>query len=140
MKALITTNLMKFTLATLLLTLLFRFGLSTSITKHLIIAVVFSAVIYAILMWFNGRYFGWKEYEYLPIYDIGFRFHLATFLSHNLISILWFVFGLQSHYEDISVIFITAAIWSVFLFIHLIYYLSIRKSTIKDLDKKDLFE
>jgi len=91
-------------------------------------------------MWFNGRYFGWKEYEYLPIYDIGFRFHLATFLAHNVVSLLWFSLGFQSHYETISVIFITAGIWSVFLFIHFMYYLSIRKSTIKDLDKDDLFE
>lgn len=140
MKTLITPNLLKFTLATLLLTIIFRLGLSTGITRHLIILVILSSLIYAILMWFNGRYFGWKEYKYLPIYDIGFRFHLATFLAHNIISLLWFAFGFQSHYETISVIFITAGIWSVFLLIHFIYYFSIRKTTIKDLNKEDLFE
>jgi hypothetical protein len=106
----------------------------------MIIAVILSAVIYAILMWFNGRYFGRKEYEYLPIYDIGFRFHLSTFLSHNVVSIFWFVFGFESHYENIKTIYMTALIWSVFLIIHFIYFLSIRKSTIKNLDKEDLFE
>lgn len=140
MKTLITPNLLKFTLTTVILTIFFRLGLSTSITNKMIIAVILSAVIYAVLMWLNGRYFGRKEYEYLPIYDIGFRFHLSTFFSHNLVSIFWFVFGFESHYENITTIYMTALIWSVFLIIHFVYFLSIRKSTIKNLDKENLFE
>jgi len=140
MKSLITPNLIKFTLVTIVLTIIFRIGLSTSITNKMTVAVIICAIVYGILMWFNGKYFGRKEYEYLPIYDIGFRFHLSTFLAHNLISILWFVFAFESKYENIKVIYITALIWSVFLIIHLIYYLSVRKSSIKNLDKEDLFE
>lgn len=140
MKSLITPNLKKFTFVTIILTILFRIGLSTSITNEMMIAVILSAIIYAILMWINGSYFGRKEYEYLPIYDIGFRFHLSTFIAHNSISILWFVFAFESKYENINVIYITALIWSVFLIIHFVYYLSVRKSSIKNLDKEDLFE
>ena len=140
MKTLITKNLLKFTLTTILLTILFRMGLSSSITNKMTLTVIICAVVYGILMWFNGSYFGRKEYEYLPIYDIGFRFHLSTFLAHNLISILWFTFAFESKYENVKVIYITALIWSFFLIIHLVYYLSVRKSTIKDLDKEDLFE
>jgi|SaaInlStandDraft_1057018.scaffolds.fasta_scaffold18744_4 hypothetical protein len=140
MKSLITPNLIKFTLVTIILTILFRIGLSTSITNGMMIAVILSAIIYAISMWINGSYFGRKEYEYLPIYDIGFRFHLSTFIAHNLISLLWFVFGFESKYENINVIYITALIWSVLLIIHFVYYLSVRKSSIKNLDKEDLFE
>jgi hypothetical protein len=140
MKTLITANLLKFTLATVILTIIFRIGLSTSITNKMTLAVILCSIVYGILMWFNGSYFGRKEYEYLPIYDIGFRFHLSTFLVHNLISILWFVFAFESKYENIKIIYITALIWSAFLFIHLIYYLSIRKSSINNLDKEDLFE
>ena len=140
MKTLITPNLLKFTLTTVILTIIFRIGLSTSITNKMIIAVIISAVVYAILMWFNGSYFGRKENEYLPIYDIGFRFHLSTFLAHNVVSVLWFVFGFESHYENIKTIYITALIWSVFLILHLVYFLYVRKSSIKNLDKDDLFE
>lgn len=140
MKSLITPNLIKFTLITIILTILFRIGLSTSITNEMMIAVILSAIIYAISMLINGSYFGRKEYEYLPIYDIGFRFHLSTFIAHNVISILWFAFGFESKYENIKVIYITALIWSVFLIIHLVYFLSVRKSSIKNLDKEDLFE
>ena len=140
MKTLITANLLKFTLATVILTIIFRIGLSTSITNKMTLAVILCSIVYGILMWFNGSYFGRKEYEYLPIYDIGFRFHLSTFLVHNLISILWFVFAFESKYEHIKIIYITALIWSAFLIIHLIYYLSVRKSSINTLDKEDLFE
>ena len=140
MKTLITANLLKFTLATVILTIVFRIGLSTSITNKMNWAVIICSIVYGILMWFNGSYFGRKEYEYLPIYDIGFRFHLSTFLAHNIVSVLWFVFAFESKYENIKVINITALIWSVILIIHLIYYLSVRKETIKNLDKENLFE
>lgn len=140
MKKLITPNLSKFTLAAVLLTIIFRIGLSTAITNQITIAIILSAVLYGILMWLNGSYFGKKEYEHLPIYDIGFRFHLATFLAHNVVSILWFSLAFQSKYENIKVIYTTALLWSIFLIIHLVYYLSIRKSTINNLNKEDLFE
>ncbi len=140
MKSLITPNLIKFSIITVVLTILFRIGLSTSITNKMTIAIILSAIVYAILMWINGSYYGRKEYEYLPIYDIGFRFHFSTFLAHNTVSILWFVVGFESKYENIKVIYITAFIWSIFLIIHFIYYLSVRKSSIKNLDKEDLFE
>ncbi len=140
MKTFITPNLLKLTLATILLTVIFRFSLSISITNKLIIGAIITAIAYAILMWFNGSYFGRKEYEYLPIYDIGFRFHLSTFLAHNIVSLLWFTFGLESHYENIKTVYIIALIWSVFLILHFVYYLSTRTSSIKNLDKEDLFE
>ncbi|QWX82652.1 hypothetical protein H0I23_09245 [Cellulophaga sp. HaHaR_3_176] len=140
MKKLITPNLSKFTLAAVLLTIIFRIGLSTAITNQITIVIILSAVLYGILMWLNGSYFGKKEYEHLPIYDIGFRFHLATFLAHNVVSILWFSLAFQSKYENIKVIYTTALLWSIFLIIHLVYYLSIRKSTINNLNKEDLFE
>jgi hypothetical protein len=140
MKTFITNNLLKFTFVTIILTILFRIVLSTSIANKMTLAVILCSIAYGILMWSNGKYFGRKEYEYLPIYDIGFRFHLFTFLAHNLVSVLWFVFAFESKYENIKVIYITALIWSVFLIIHLIYYLSVRKSSIKNLDKENLFE
>lgn len=140
MKNLLTPNLVKFTLLTILLTVLFRIALSSFITNQMIVAVVMTSIVYGVLMWFNGSFFGRKDYEDLPIYDVGFRFHLATFLTHNVISILWFSFGFQSKYESVRIIYLTAAIWSLFLLAHFIYYLSVRKSTVNGLDSEDLFE
>lgn len=140
MKTLLTPNLLKFTLTTIILTILFRIGLSTALTNRMIIAVTACAIIYALLMFFSGSYFGRKDYEDLPIYDVSFRFHLSTFIAFNVVSILWFVFGFESIYENIDVLYITTSIWSVFLIIHFFYYLSVRKSSIKNLNKEDLFE
>jgi hypothetical protein len=140
MKTLITPNLIRFALTAVILTVLFRLALSTSITNKMTIYVILSSLTYGVLMWFNGRYFGRKEYENIPIYDVGFRFHLSTFIAHNLVSILWFVFGFESHYENIKIVYLIAAIWSLFLIIHFFYFLSSRKESIKNLDKEDLFE
>jgi hypothetical protein len=76
----------------------------------------------------------------LPIYDIGFRFHLVTYLTHNIVSVVWFKIGFESRYENMSIIYTTALIWSVFLIMHFLYYLSARKSSIKNLKKNELFE
>lgn len=140
MKNLLTANLLKFTLSAIVLTILFRISLSLFITNKLIGVLLISAIAYGILMWISGCFFGKKDYENLPIHDVGFRFHLATFLAHNLISILWFTFGFQSKYEDIGIIYLTAGIWGVFLLAHFIYYLSMRKSTVNNLGREDLFE
>ena len=140
MKNLLTPNLLKFTFLAIMLTVLFRIALSSFITDQMIVALIITSIVYGILIWITGYFFGRKDYEYLPISDVGFRFHLATFLTHNLISILWFTFGFQSKYESVRIIYITAAIWSIFLLAHFIYYLSVRKLTVNDLDRKDLFE
>ena len=140
MKNLLTPNLVKFTLLICVLTILFRVALSSFITNKMIVPLILTSIVYGILMWISGSYFGKKDYEYLPIYDIGFRFHLATFVTHNLVSILWFTFGFQSKYESVKIIYMTAGIWSIFLLVHLIYYLSVRKSSVNDLDREDLFE
>ena len=140
MKTLITPSLIKFTSTAVILTILFRLALSTSITNEMVVFVIFSSLTYGILMWFIGHYFGKKEYENIPIYDIGFRFHLSTFIAHNSISVLWFTLGFQSHYESIKIVYLIASIWSLSLMIHFFYFLSSRKESIKNLNKEDLFE
>ena len=85
-------------------------------------------------------YFGKKDREQLPIYDIGFRFHLTTYVVHNLISLAWFEFGFASTYERRSSIVMTAIIWGVFLFHHAVFIFWTRKKTIKGLDKENLFD
>lgn len=140
MKTLLTPSLIKFTIIAVLLTIAFRLALSTSITNKMTIYVILASIIYGVTMWINGRYFGRKEYDNIPIYDIGFRFHLSTFIAHNLVSLFWFMLGFESHYESIKIIYLVAVIWSLLLMIHFFYFLSARKSSIKNLDKDDLFE
>ena len=136
----ITPFLLKFALTALILTIIFRYFLSYGIENKSSIIITFSAIIYGVSMFISGWIFGKKDGEYLPIYDVGFRFHLTTYLIHNIISELWFIFGFNSHYEKIGTIHSTAIIWGIFLIIHFIFFLWARKNSINNLNKEDLFE
>lgn len=140
MKNILTPYLLKFALAATILTIIFRFFLSYEIENKMNIMIVATAILYGIFMFIAGTYFGKKDAAYFPIYDVGFRTHLATYIICNAIGELWFIFGFNSTYETIGVIHATAIIWGIILVIHFIYFLVTRKKTINNLSKKDLFE
>lgn len=135
-----TPALIKFALAAALLTLLFRLGLSSFLEHKQFVLVIVIAVLYGISMYISGRYFGTKDHKYLPIHDIGFRFHLTTFLVYNLISYSRYILKLQSSLENITQLYNTSLICFFFLVIHGYYYIKVKKNSIRNLDKRDLFE
>jgi hypothetical protein len=136
----ITHFLLRFALTATALTIVFRYFLSYGIENKSSILIALSAILYGVAMFISGWLFGKKDEEYLPIYDVGFRFHFTTYLIHNLISLLWFGFGFNSHFEKIETIYTTAIIWGAFLIGHFLIFLWARKNSINNLDKEDLFE
>ena len=136
----ITHNLTKFAITATILTILFRYSLTYGIENNTNFIIFLSALLYALAMFVSGWTFGKKDREYLPIYDFGFRFHLATYLIHNILSELWFVRGFNSKNENITVIHSNAIIWGIFLIIHFLFFLWTRKNSINNLDKEDLFD
>lgn len=136
----ITHNLIKFAIAATVLTILFRYSLTYGIENESNLIAVLSAFFYAIAMFLTAWTFGKKDRMYLPIYDVGFRFHLAAYMVHNIVSELWFTFGFNSKYENITVIHSTATIWGFFLIGHFIFFLWTRKDAINNLGKEDLFD
>ncbi len=137
----ITPYLLKFTLTITVLTIIFRYFLSYGIEENNTSNIVtLSAVIYFFLMLGSGWYFGKMDGEYLPISDVGFRFHLVTYLIHNGISILWIMLGLGSKYETLNLSRTVAFYWGIFILFHFFLFLKKRKKTINSLDKEDLFE
>ena len=76
----ITPYLLKFAVTATILTGLFRYFLSTSLESNNVTMVLISSVLYGLTMFISGWFFGQKDGEYLPILDVGFRFHFATFL------------------------------------------------------------
>ncbi len=136
----ITPYLLKFALTTTILTIIFRYFLSYGIENHSTLIITLSAAIYFISMFVSGWYFGKGEGEYLPIFDVGFRFHLATYLIHNSISILWIALGFGSKYEKLNISIMVAIYWGIFLLLHFFFYLWTRKNSIDHLNKEDLFE
>ena len=139
MKA-ITKNLVLFSIALIILTVLFRFALSTMLQNKLFTSVWILAALYGIIIFIIGWVFGKKDKQTLPLYDIGFRFHLATYLICNLIAEIWYFVGLQSDYEKIKSVHLTVIFWGIGLLIHFIIYLITRKNAIKGIKKSEIFE
>lgn len=136
----ITHSLIKFAITAVLSAILFRYFLTYGIEIKSGFVIGISASVYAILMFLSGWSFGKEDREYLPVYDVGFRFHFTTYLIHNVVSELWFVLGFNSKYEHIAVIHTTAIVWGIFLLVHFVVFLWTRKNTINNLDKEDLFD
>jgi hypothetical protein len=137
---LITKNLLRFALAIEVLTIVFRYFLSTGIENQSSFIISTSSIAYFVLMFAFGWYFGKKDGEYLPIYDVGFRFHLTTYIIHNAISLLWIGLGFGSNHEKLSAVGMVTAYWGIGIIIHFIFYLRSRKNSIDQLDKDDLFD
>jgi hypothetical protein len=136
----ITKNLLIFAAGLIILTILFRFGLSEMLkSKNFAIVMVISSL-YGLLVFIIGWIFGKKDYETLPLYDIGFRFHFATYLVCNLIAEAWFYFGLQSQYENVKTIHLTAILWGIGLIIHFIFFVITRKHAINGIKKTEIFD
>ena len=133
-------NLYKFAFTILILTVIFRYSLSTLLSNKEFILVIIPSILYFFTMFISGFYFGKKDKEFLPIFDIGFRFHSVTYIVFVIISEMWFLIGFTSKYENIKTVHITAMIWGFFIVIHFIFYLIAKKNSINNLDKSELFE
>ncbi len=136
----ITKNLLAFSIALAVLTIAFRFSLSTMLQNQLFSNVWIIATIYGILIFIIGWIFGKKDKMNLPLYDIGFRFHFATYIICNLIAEVWYLIGLQSEYENVRTVHLTVIFWGIALLIHFIIYLATRKNAIKGIKKTEIFE
>jgi hypothetical protein len=140
MKNFITSYLLMFALAATILAIIFRYFLGIGIERESNIITILAAVLYGVSMFAAGWYFGKKDGNYLPIYDVGFRFHCTTYLVHNSVSALWAILKITTHYERIESIIFTVIFWGCLLFIHFIFFLIAKKKSFKGLDKNDLFE
>jgi hypothetical protein len=90
-------------------------------------------------MYVSGRFFVIKEYEYLPIGDIGFRFHLSTFVVFFTVSYSMFYLEYMSGSEPRSIIDTTLLIWGILIFTHFIFYQKFKRNNIKGINKEDIF-
>jgi len=136
----ITLNQILFAGVITLLTILFRYVLSYYLSIEEFSLIWLIAVLYGIVLFTSGWVFGKRDYESLPISDVGFRFHLTTYLVCNGIAELWFLFNLQSKGEDIKIVHLTALFWGILLALHFILYILFRKHTIKGIDKTEIFD
>lgn len=136
----ITRNLLLFTATFALATLLFRISLSWSIEHHEFVALWGSAALYFLVNFGLGWFFGKRDYLSLPLADVGFRFHLATFVVFNLITLFWFWLGFNSKHESPNVYGYILIGWGLGLLLHFAFYRQVSKRAIKGIDKGELFD
>lgn len=136
----ITPYLVQFAIVSAILTIGFRYLLSSAIQNQTTNLIIAAAIGYALALFIAGWYLGRKDGEYLPFLDIGFRFHVTSFIVHNLISELWFLLNFNAPQENIRVIHLTAAYWAIGLFIHFLFYLLAKRRGINGLSKDEIFE
>ena len=137
MKAL-TMRLGQFAICALVLTVLFRYVLNVCVGMDSVIGTTLCSVVYACLMYLTGWYFGKKDAVENGIYDIGFRFHLVTYLL--CIGIGYGAYYLGWNTESLRAMAVTAISWGVGLAVHFIFYLIGRRKTIKGYVKDEIFE
>ena len=134
-----TKNLAYFAVAATALTLVFRFFLSALLANESHFYFI-PAVLYSLSMTVAGWSFGRKDGRDLPIYDVGFRFHLATYVQYFVVTGAWFLLGLNVKAEKWENKLITALVWGFFLAVHFIFYLISGRKAIDGLKKEDLFD
>ncbi len=139
MEKILTRYLIAFSASASILTVIFRYFLSSGISKNSIVQVAISAVLYACAMYWIGYLFGRKEHLYTPWHDIGFRWNLSSFIVHMAVSFTWFQYGFNSPYESINVIYSYGIIWGVLVLCHYLVYNSYRKSTLGKVNKVEHF-
>ncbi|WP_256004441.1 hypothetical protein [Pedobacter deserti] len=136
----ITIYLLKFILTAIVLTVAWRYCMSYGIDSNSSVVVALSAVGYALAMFASGWHFGRKQGEFLPIFDVGVRFHFSTYIVYHVVAELWFAFGLNSSYEQIVTIRSTEIVWGAIVVIHFMVFLWAKKTSINNLHRKDLFD
>ncbi|MBR3757600.1 MAG: hypothetical protein IKK62_04130 [Bacteroidaceae bacterium] len=137
MKAL-TIRLGQFAICALVLTVLFRYALNLCIDANSTIGTTTSSIVYGGFMFLIGWYFGKKDANENEIHDIGFRFHLVTYIL--CIGIGYGVYHLGWNAESLRAMTITAISWGIGLTIHFIFYLIEQKRTIKGYAREDIFQ
>lgn len=135
-----TKHLLYFAIFFFMGALLFRYCLSVTLENRLFNLAWIAGGFYFIFNFLIGWFFGKKEYESLPIHDVGFRFHGVTYLLYHGVAVLWFAFGFHSQFESMNQVYNVALFWGIGLVVHFVCYLFARKKSIKGLSKEDLFE
>jgi hypothetical protein len=139
MKA-ITKNLIYFSIFFFMGAIIFRFGLSSFLEERAYNLVWVLAGGYFLFNFIIGWFFGKRDYESLPLFDIGFRFHFVTYLIYNSVAFVWFSMELNAPTEKSGSVYVTALIWGVLLLMHFVFYLYAQKQSIKGIYRDEIFE
>jgi uncharacterized membrane protein AbrB (regulator of aidB expression) len=128
----------QFIIGAFLLTVVFRYALNLSISVDSWLLSLLFSVVYFCLMFLCGWYFGKRDSVENNVYDIGFRYHVATYVLCVGISYVFYYMGWNT--ESLNSMTITAISWGVGLLVHFILFLVEQRKTIKGYVKDEIFD
>jgi len=136
----LTRHLIGFACALIILTVIFRGLLSHYIGAENWTAILLLAFAYGCAVFIAGWMFGKREYESIPLYDIGFRFHLTTYVICNVIAVLWLLGPYKAPQESLHQSYSMIIYWGLGLLLHFIFYIYSRRHAYKGINRSDLFD
>lgn len=132
----LTTNLKYFAIALMVLTLTFSYYLYSFIASEQYTNIIVLATAFGISVFAVGLYFGYNDKEVNTKIDLGFNYHLFTYIIVNGIGIIWLFSVLGFTNENIKMAASQLLFWGIGLFVH---YLFSRRS-IKGYDRDTIFK
>ena len=132
----ITNNLKIFSGIVILATVGFFYYLSAALESQSHENMGWYALAFAVVLFVSGLVLGWKDPVRQSRADLGFQYHLYTFIIVNGIGIPWMFVDMGIHHGSIMHAVYQVGPWAIGLFAH--YYFSSR--SIKGMDKGDIFE
>ena len=135
MKAL-TKNLKYFGALTILFSIVFFYYLYTSINMQSFENIVLYAILYGAALFISAFILGYNDPVRKSKLDLGFHYHLITYVIVNLIGISALFLAMGFNSDTIINASLNLIFWGLGLLVH--YYFSTR--SIKGIDKNQIFD
>ena len=130
-----TKNLKYFSGLTMIFSALFFYNLHSALQTQSYDNIWIFAVLYGAILFCTGLFLGYKDSVRKSRADLGFQYHLMTFIIVNGIGIPWMFISIGLKTETLLSASIQFVSWGIGLFVH--YYFSSR--SLKGMNKEEVF-
>ena len=121
----VTKTVVRFGIVVLILTALFLTVLHFSIENGWNIAILVSAIVFGVLMFGNGLYWGFREKESTDSAGTSMAFGITCYACYNLVMFIWIAVFARSNMSWYGYV---AGAWSAGLFLQAIITLAILRA------------
>ena len=129
-------NLKYFSALTLVFSMVFFYFLFSALESHSYENIWILPLTFGVLMFASGLILGGTDPVQSSRSDLGYQYHLMTFIIVNGVGIPWFLITMGIDNISMSIIALQCLPWGLGLAIH--YYCS--SKTIKGISKKEIFD
>ena len=132
----LTNNLKYFCILTLVFSIVFFYLLYTALLAESYSNIWIYATLYGVALFTSGFTLGYNDSVRNSRLDLGFQYHLVTFIIVNLVAIVSLFIAMGINNETLINGTLHIIFWALGLLVH--YYYSSR--SIKGMDKEELFD